>query len=292
MEYLIIGILIIIVLILLVKLILLKKEMRSTTAQLSKDGNRALSVDSVDRDLNKLIAEVNNMYEHTLEIRNKSAKGEKALRSSISMISHDMKTPLTSIIGYLQLARKSEGEEAQKNIDIALERAKYLNELVNDFFEVSLIDTDRYVQEPETLNVCELILEEVFALSPSFDKKGIVPKFDNSDDVIKITTDRKMFKRIIQNLLSNCIKYSEHRADLSVTREDDKVRIKVISNSSKQIDTDKMFDKFYREDESRTGEGSGLGMYICKKFAERLGGDIYAEQVENELTVNLILPNN
>ena len=283
MEYLIIGILIIIVLILLVKLILLKKEMRSTTAQLSKDDNRALSVDAVDRDLNKLIAEVNNMYEHTLEIRNESAKGEKALRSSISMISHDMKTPLTSIIGYLQLARKSEGEEAQKNIDIAL---------VNDFFEVSLIDTDRYVQEPETLNVCELILEEVFALSPSFDKKGIVPKFDNSDDVIKITTDRKMFKRIIQNLLSNCIKYSEHRADLSVTREDDKVRIKVISNSSKQIDTDKMFDKFYREDESRTGEGSGLGMYICKKFAERLGGDIYAEQVENELTVNLILPNN
>ena len=290
MEYLVIGILLIIVILLLVKLFLLKKEIRKATARLSKDDNRALPVDGVDKDLGRLIARINRMYEDTLRIRNEANKDEKALRNSISMISHDMKTPLTSVIGYLQLARKSEGDEVQKNIDIALERAKYLNELVNDFFEVSLVDSGKYVQNPETMNICEIICEEIFALSPSFDKRGIEPGFENSDEDIRITTDRKMFKRIIQNLLSNCIKYSENKTDLSVKRDNGKVRIKIISGCCNKVDTDKMFDKFYREDEARTGEGAGLGMYICKKFTERLGGDIFAEQIDDELIVNLTLP--
>lgn len=290
MIYLIIAALLIAVIILTIKLILLKKEIKKVTARLSKDDKRALPVDGVDRDLSDMIVEINKMYDRTLEIRNNASKSEKSLRSAISIISHDMKTPLTSVIGYLQLAQKSEGDETRKNIEIALERAAYLNELVNDFFDVSLAESDKFVIDPESLNVCELVCEEIFALAPSFDKCGIVPRFGNADEDIRIITDRKMLTRIIQNLLSNCIKYSEKKTDISLRKEADKVHLTITSGSSKPVDTEKIFDKFYREDESRSGSGAGLGMYICKKFTIALGGEISAEQEDGELCIHLLIP--
>lgn len=290
MVYLIVVALSIATILLTAKVILLKKELRNVAARLSKEDDRALTVDGVDRDLSSLIAEINRMYQRTLVIRNDATKNEKSLRNAISMVSHDMKTPLTSVIGYLQLARKSEGDDIQKSIGIALERAEYLNELVNDFFEVSLVDLDRYVITIETFNVCELICEEIFALAPGFDKRGIIPKFDNSDEDIKIITDRKMFTRIVQNLLSNCVKYSERKTDISIHKENGSVYLTVVSGTSKTVDTDRLFDKFYREDESRTGSGAGLGMYICKRFADALGGEIRAEQSGSDLFMYLIIP--
>lgn len=292
MVYLIIAILIVTVIVLAVKLILLKIEMKKTSVRLSKDDCRTLSVDSVDKDLDSLILEINKMFERTLEIRNNASLNEKTLRNSISMISHDMKTPLTSVIGYLQLALKTEGPESSRNINIALERALYLNDLVNDFFDVSLIDSDRYAISPESLNICELICEEVFALSPNFDKRGIIPVFENSDDNVTITTDRKMITRIVQNILSNCIKYSESKTIITVVKKGGQVTISVSSDSKREIDTEKIFDKFYREDEARSGNGAGLGMYICKRFSSALKGEINARQDSDILTIELILPYN
>lgn len=171
-----------------------------------------------------------------------------------------------------------------------MERATYLNALVNDFFDVSLAESDRYMIEPESLNVCELICEEIFALAPNFDKCGIIPRFDDSDKDIRVITDRKMLTRIIQNLLSNCIKYSEKKTDISVSKESGSLYLTIVSCSKKPVDTNKIFDKFYREDESRSGSGAGLGMYICKKFAVALGGDISAEQIDDDLYIHLIIP--
>lgn len=290
MLYLIIAILLVITSVLLIKLILLKKEIRKASVRLSRGDDRTLPVDGIDKDLNSMIAEVNKMYFRTLDIRNDSLKNEKSLRSAISMVSHDMKTPLTSVIGYLQLARKSEGDEMLRNIDIALDRATYLNGLVNDFFDLSVVESDSYVLSPETLNICELICEEVFALSPAFDRRGIEPSFGNSDEQILITTDRKMITRIIQNLLSNCAKYAEKTVDISVRKDSGNVTVDIVSCLTGTVDTEKMFDRFYREDEARSGEGAGLGLYIVRKFTEALGGKISASQTGDRLTTVLVLP--
>lgn len=290
MIWLVIAILVAAVVFLTAKLILLKKEMKKTTARLSKWDDRALPVNGVDRDLEDMIVEINKLYDKTLEIRNNATREEKALRDSISMVSHDMKTPLTSVIGYLQLASKSEGEEVSKNIDIALERAIYLNTLVNDFFDLSVVESAKYVQTPERINICELICEEVFALAPAFDKRGIEPSFANSDEDIRLITDRKMVTRIIQNLLSNCAKYASDKISISVRKETGCVYVSIVSGIKGKVDTERMFERFYREDEARTGEGAGLGMYICRKFTETLGGSIGASQSGSELTVTFELP--
>ncbi|MEE3399968.1 MAG: histidine kinase dimerization/phospho-acceptor domain-containing protein, partial [Eubacterium sp.] len=139
----IIFILNIVILFLVIKIFLMKKEMKRITSEMKHNpDNNQMSVDFVDKDLQKMILQINNLYESVMKIKVEGKEDEKKIRESISMIAHDMRTPLTSIIGYLQVAERSD-DYAEKNayIDIALERAKYLNKLVNDFFELSLIES-------------------------------------------------------------------------------------------------------------------------------------------------------
>lgn len=271
-------------LILAVKFIVMKRELRKIANQISREDNDFLSVQIVDEDLNRLVSGINHLYEKQLEIRKAANGKEKEIRESISMVSHDMKTPLTSIIGYLQMAKKSVDEEQQSDIDTALERATYLNGLVNDFFEISLIDADSFSPNLESLNICELICEEIFALSPSFDKKGMLPVFEKSDRDIRVQADRKMCTRVFQNYFSNCIKYGVGEVVIDVDESStEKVRITISNTPQNTVNPDKMFERFYRDDQARSGEGAGLGMFICKSFVEAMQGSIRAEMIEGKL---------
>lgn len=271
-------------LILAVKFIVMKRELRKIANQISREDNDFLSVQIVDEDLNRLVSGINHLYEKQLEIRKAANGKEKEIRESISMVSHDMKTPLTSIIGYLQMAKKSADEEQQSDIDTALERATYLNGLVNDFFEISLIDADSFSPNLESLNICELICEEIFALSPSFDKKGMLPVFEKSDRDIRVQADRKMCTRVFQNYFSNCIKYGVGEVVIDVDESStEKVRITISNTPQNTVNPDKMFERFYRDDQARSGEGAGLGMFICKSFVEVMQGSIRAEMIEGKL---------
>ena len=271
-------------LILAVKFIVMKRELRKIANQISREDNDFLSVQIVDEDLNRMVSGINHLYEKQLEIRKAANGKEKEIRESISMVSHDMKTPLTSIIGYLQMAKKSADEEQQSDIDTALERATYLNGLVNDFFEISLIDADSFLPNLESLNICELICEEIFALSPSFDKKGMLPVFEKSDRDIRVQADRKMCTRVFQNYFSNCIKYGVGEVVIDVDESStEKVRITITNTPQNTVNPDKMFERFYRDDQARSGEGAGLGMFICKSFVEAMQGSIRAEMIEGKL---------
>lgn len=271
-------------LILAVKFIVMKRELRKIANQISREDDDFLSVQIVDEDLNRLVSGINHLYEKQLEIRKAANGKEKEIRESISMVSHDMKTPLTSIIGYLQMAKKSADEEQQSDIDTALERATYLNGLVNDFFEISLIDADSFSPHLESLNICELICEEIFALSPSFDNKGMLPVFEKSDRDIRVQADRKMSTRVFQNYFSNCIKYGVGEVVIDVDESSiEKVWVTISNTPQNTVNPDKMFERFYRDDQARSGEGAGLGMFICKSFVEAMQGSIRAEMIEGKL---------
>lgn len=288
MLYGVIVSLIALVLFLSYRLYSIRREMRrlSEAMKTNEDG-RNVNVDFVDRELQSIVLEVNRLYERVMRVKVERSENEKGIRETISSVSHDMKTPLTSIIGYLQLAQRSEGAQAAESIATALERAQYLNGLVNDFFDISVIDSDSFVPEPEEINICEMVCEEIFALSPAFDSKGIVPVFDGADDDIRITADKKMLRRVIQNLLSNCVKYSAGKVTVTVERSD-KIVLKVSNTCDTVIDTDRMFEKYYRGDPSRTGGGAGLGMYICKRFVEAMNGTVSASMDGDMLTVEVI----
>ena len=288
----VIIILSIIVLLLLVRLLALKIEMKRVVREMKDNPeNNQMNCDFIDADLQNMIVEVNNLYDHVRQIKVDGKNDEKQIKESVSMISHDMRTPLTSIIGYLQVAQKSkDSEEKEANIDIALDRARYLNNLVNDFFEISLIESDQVNISLEKVNLCELICEEILAESPEIDKKGIEPKFPQAEENIFVNADRPKLVRVIQNLMSNAVKYSNKRLDFYIENGNmETVTLKIQTDSSEDVDTDKIFDRFYQKDSSRTKGGAGLGLYICKEFVERMGGTISAAQEENTFEIILKL---
>ena len=293
MIYAVIIILIVLVLVLSLKLAVIRKQMRRIAEEMhsNKDG-RDMHVDFVDADLEKLICEVNKLYEYVMSIRAEGRENEKKIKDSISMISHDMRTPLTSVIGYLQLAEKAtDPEEANANLRIALERARYLNRLVNDLFELSLIESGQMDISAERLNICEIICEEILAESPEIDKKGMEPSFEQADENIYVTADKKKLSRIVQNLISNAVRYSQKTLEFKIeTAASDMVKIRIITDSDKAVDTEKIFDRFVKGDSSRTNDGAGLGLYICKSFAAVMGGDISAQQDEERFIITLSLP--
>ena len=288
----VIIILSIIVLLLLVRLLALKIEMKRVVREMKDNPeNNQMNCDFIDADLQNMIVEVNNLYDHVRQIKVDGKNDEKQIKESVSMISHDMRTPLTSIIGYLQVAQKSkDSEEKEANIDTALDRARYLNNLVNDFFEISLIESDQVNISLEKVNLCELICEEILAESPEIDKKGIEPKFPQAEENIFVNADRPKLVRVIQNLISNAVKYSNKRLDFYIENGNmETVTLKIQTDSSEDVDTDKIFDRFYQKDSSRTKGGAGLGLYICKEFVERMGGTISAAQEENTFEIILKL---
>ena len=292
MLYVIISVLIALVLFLFVWLLMLKKEMSRIAQEMKEnEDRRQLNINLVDGDLQSMIAEVNTLYEEILQTKIVTMKEEDRIKESVSMISHDMRTPLTSIIGYLQVAQKSvDREEVDQNVEIALERAKYLNKLVNDFFEISLIDSEQVEINIEKVNLCEIICEEILAESPEIDRKGLEPSFEQSEENIYVSADREKLVRIIQNLISNAVRYSDKRLEFRVDPEvDGMLDMKIITDPGAKIDTDSIFDRFVKGDSARSNGGAGLGLYICKGFAEMMGGSIKAAQDEESFTITLSL---
>lgn len=289
----VIIILAILVLFLFVRLLLLKKELKRVAKDMRNNpGNDRMNMDFIDRDLQAMMTEINALYDQIMHIRAEGKSEERKIRESISMISHDMRTPLTSVIGYLQVAERADNdEEKNANIKIALERARYLNDLVNDFFDISLIESEQVDINIEKVNLPELICEEILAESPEIDKKGIEPVFEQSDQDIYVKADKKKLSRIIQNLISNAVKYSDGRLEFRIEDSDaEDLSLRIITDSAAKIDTDKIFDRFYQNDSSRTKGGAGLGLYICKSFVEMMDGSITAEQDGRTFEILLRLP--
>ncbi len=283
----------VLVLLLSLKLFLLKRQLKHVVNGMKDNPDkRQLSVDFIDGDLQKMIVEVNQLYEYVLQIKAEGKEEESKIRESISMISHDMRTPLTSIIGYLQIAKKSSDQkEMIANVDIALERARYLNKLVNDFFELSLIETDQVDVELEKVNLCEIICEEILAENMEIDAKGLEPRFDQAEQNVYVHADRKKLSRVIQNLISNAVKYSDKRLEFQIDREcEGCVRLQIITDPGDKIDANRIFDRFVKGDSARSNGGAGLGLYICKRFVEMMGGTVKAEQDEKRFEITLTLP--
>lgn len=271
------------------KLVLVKGQMKKIIEQLREQRESFLSVEFVDKDLEILVAELNELINSVKEIRAEAKRGEESLQVSISMISHDMRTPLTSVIGYLQLAEKNcKEEESLKEIRIALERARYCNRLVNDLFEVSVIDLETDEPVLENVNLCQVVCEEILAAHPQFEERRIIPVFGQADEDILVWADCRQLTRVVQNLISNAVKYSAGKVDFSVIQRNRVVLI-VTNDLCREIDTGRIFERFYQGDVSRSGGGSGLGLYICRRLVENMGGEIRAECEDGKLTVKVEL---
>ncbi|MEE3399911.1 MAG: ATP-binding protein, partial [Eubacterium sp.] len=135
--------------------------------------------------------------------------------------------------------------------------------------------------------------EEILSESPEIDRKGIEPVFEQAEENIYVYADKKKLERVIQNLISNAVKYSVKRLEFVIEYEEaPAVTLRIITDATEDIATDKIFDRFYQQDSSRTKGGAGLGLYICKSFVEMMYGSISAKQEGDSFEIDLKLARN
>ena len=216
----------------------------------------------------------------------------------IVYLAHDIKTPLTSMIGYLSLLSEIKDmpqEQRNRYIGIALDKSYRLEYLINELFDVARFNSEKIVLEKEEINL-NLMLEQIADdFYPTLKEMNKKINF-TSDEKTILYADPDKLSRVFNNLIKNAVNYSKENTDIdiSILNKENQATVK-ITNKGKQIPKeklDKIFEKFYRLDSSRTSKtgGSGLGLAIAKEIVELHGGRIYAKSDMKETTFSVILP--
>lgn len=274
-------------------LLFIKKELKNILNQLKnyniRKTEKKIDVTLLDKDIEKMTIEINNLIDlHALSnIEKKSA--ERELKQAIANISHDLRTPLTSILGYIQLIEKPEvtDEERKEYLAIAKDRAKRLQILLNDFFELSVIESVDHSLKLGKLGLNSIVEEIVINLYDKFNEQQIVPSIKIPQEQMNIIGDESAIKRVIENLVINAIRYSDGNVSITLERNNTKINL-TISNDVKDItekDVGLFFNRFYTADQTRSGKGTGLGLSIAKALMDKMNGKLSAELKDSWLYV-------
>ncbi|ENJ9653581.1 HAMP domain-containing histidine kinase [Clostridium botulinum] len=283
----IIIVLIIFLLLLLTYVFFMKREIKNITIQLNEynDLKSLKKIDATlfDKEIENLAYSINKHIDINIQSQIKQKRLEEEIRKNIANISHDLRTPLTSIIGYIQMIKKGNlsKEKQIEYIDIAERRAKDLQNLLSDFFELSIIESPDYYIELEKININNILCEVIASFYNSFLDKNIAPKIDLPKDNIMVIGNEGAIKRVLQNLIVNIIKHSKEDVYIGLKKENNKAVLTTINRCDdiKEEDIDLIFNRFYKKDDARTNknESNGLGLSISKRLMEKMNGEIYAE---------------
>lgn len=273
-----------------IKLFAYKRQIRDITNQIrdfkDRKTSKKINTQIADKDIEELACEINEYLE--LYKRNEQEKVvfENTLKQGIANMSHDLRTPLTSIVGYLKLLQKDEIDKKEA-LDILENKANKLNVLINDFFELASIESEDYELDMRKVNLTNVVRDEILSLYEAFQSKGLEPKINILDKPIFIMSDKDSLERIVDNLLSNTLKYAEKDIEINLEEFNDKVILKIsnICTSLDEKDVLCMFDRFYMADKVRRGEGVGLGLSIVKSLMEKMDGIISSKFEQNRISI-------
>lgn len=279
----------------------LKKELRKLKNNLaampdhSKFGSR-LSVDFRQKETLALVEELNRMID-VYEDKNRQAKKmEDNVKLSIAGISHDLRTPLTSINGYVQLLQNTDDIEKRQQYLTVIERSvNRLIEMTNNFYDLARIETNQKEMELTSIALPALAEETFLSFYEQFEVNHIEVVFPEDTINDEIIADRLMTVRVVQNIIQNILRYADSTAIISYSVQDNHFKFSVKNDvkTDSKIAIEKVFSRFYTEDASRTNaEASGLGLYMSKKLVEKMNGKMNAELDGKWFTVNIYLPIN
>ena len=291
----ILVILVIIILFLVCYLFFMKMELRRIKKELdlvlSRKTNGLIHTEFTSKEIHDLVECINT---HLTEIKSKESKLERKNANFVKMIrniSHDLRTPLTSSLGYVSLMLESDVTEQEKikNLKIVEERLKRLSELIDSFFEFSKILSNNQIIELDEINLVAVVEKAISNHYEDFSKDNRMIDFKTNKRKIKIKSNEVMLIRVFDNLIRNAYKHSNGNLDIEINQNNDKVKIKFINDLLyNDLDVDRIFDEFYTVDISRTKGNTGLGLAIAKEFVEQLKGKIKADKKNNKLIITII----
>ncbi|MDU2828473.1 MAG: HAMP domain-containing sensor histidine kinase, partial [Clostridium perfringens] len=272
MEGFIIGLSLTILIVLLIIFILKTKEINRLTLELKKLNSEGkiekLRLSLPNKNIENLIVEINTLIDDKRKMENIYKGKDMELREAIANMSHDLRTPLTSIMGYVYLLNddKLDKEERKEYLKIIEKRSAVLNDLITNFYGLSRIQADQYEIKLEPVNL-ELVLGEIIAaFYETLDYKFGEPEINIEEGLGPVLADKQALNRIFTNLIENIIKHGEGEVKISLKKKN-KYIVMEFSNKAEDLeskDVNRIFEKFFTKDRMRTGQNTGLGLAIVK----------------------------
>lgn len=258
-----------------------------------KDTEKMLDISLIDNDLERLAGTLNRYNSQQRQTVASALRHEEYLKESVANISHDLRTPLTVILGHLQLLKKEDLPKEQENrVETILNKAERMKELIEIFYNLAVLDTECTSMQREKFNFTNLLINLITENSPALEQKNICPEINLPEFSVFAFSDRNMVERILQNLLTNAIRYTNGNIKINLEQQArNKICFSIensVSNVS-EIDASRLFERFYMADKSRRGGGTGLGLAVVKALVEKLGGSVKANLQSDTLLIILEL---
>ena len=279
---------------LVIKILLIRKELRSVSDQMealvSGRTEKMIDISFADSEIERLAGLLNRYNDMQRMIAASAVRDEEHLKDAVANISHDLRTPLTVMLGHLQLIDRSGlTNEQTRRIDIVIGKAQHMKDLVETFYEYSLINTSEYEMKEEKINVSNLLIDLISDNAPALEAKGLAVNVDVPEHSVYLMADRNAISRIVQNLLTNAIRYASGSVGISLSEDGDGVGLSVSNpvTDPEQIEADRLFERFYTGDASRRSGGTGLGLAVVKELVQKSGGKVSAECRNGELVITL-----
>ena len=274
---------------LVIKIISMKAAARSINRQfgekLDDDTNTVIYVHSADRDIKALAGGINTQLKKLRAEHNRYVSGDAELKAAITNISHDLRTPLTAICGYLEVMKKEEkSEQLEKYLDIIEGRAELMKQLTEELFRYSVILSSDADADTEEVTVNKVLEDCIMGYYAALSEKGIAPKIELCEEKVIRTVNRNALARTFNNLMNNALKYSGGDLFISLSPEG----TIIFSNTAADLTTvqvERLFDRFYTVQAARNS--TGLGLSIARTFIEQMNGSISAELADSKLIITI-----
>lgn len=303
----IIGILLFVIAALSVKIRLLKRAAEEIeigfAEKLAQDTNTLIDISSRDKTMRRLAGSINTQLAALRTVRNCYQQGDLELRNAVTNISHDLRTPLTAICGYLDLLEEElavpeykinetsttgrQMPHALHYLSIIRGRTEILKQLTEELFRYSIVLTTEHSANTETVDVNAVLEESVAAFYTDLTAHQITPSVSMPDERIIRALNRADLSRIFANLLNNALKYSDGDLQIALTAPCT-VTFSNTASALNNVQVGRLFDRFYTVETARSS--TGLGLSITRTLTERMGGTAEADYTNGRLTVRITFP--
>lgn len=274
-----------------------EKELREISTELFE--NRVVKLHTPDGRLEQLLNAVNDNLEVIRREWVAGQKHEKKLKEQIENISHDLRTPLTSIRGYLKMIDPEEmSEENREFLQTAIKKTYTMQSLTEQFYQLSRVTSGDFALKLEAVDASRILKETCLENYPLLEKAGLAVAFSASDAPVIVMGNQEALSRIFANMIQNSTRYAQSRLTICLTQkpEDETACFLFTNDISKDQEIpepERLFERFYMQESSRTHDGTGLGLTISKTLAEHMGGTMRAEysgdEAERCLTITVQL---
>jgi len=295
-------ILLVICVILLLYIRAMKKELQSMQEELrltmEPSYNRQIRVALFDKDLTNFTTRLNHNLDYQKKLKERAKESEIKMKQSISDIAHDLRTPLTVIKGNLQMLERSQslGEREQMYLNICLDKADTLKDMVDDFFEMSVLESDSTQVRLEEFDMTGLLVQFIIDNEVLIREHHLEPKLQLPDKSVMVCANAPMVMRMLSNLLNNVLKYAKNAFTLRMreVQVGEKWLCEIAFSNSLEsntsLDVEHLFERTYRGEHARSGSGAGLGLYIVKLLADKQNVEVSATNKEDELEITMQFP--